>query len=246
MPLNSIGAFLPISFCAKSGSSAFAPKPSVSAKSSSPIFISVISAASLNVTSTATGPAKPFALALAVPALKPEAAAFSFSKASFALSIIGLSASSATSSDSMGACLPANSLAFSKAALLSSPFISIASMVPSALKSNTASGFSSPASIFTDSSENLLAYFATSLTPLVMAFDVIVAAVIVSIVLSLDCSPAFITFTGVFLPTNWDINASSLAFAPRPAVSAKPEPPTLMPCSVPSVSTPTIISIGPP
>ncbi len=246
MSPNSTGAFLPMSICANSGSRALAPRPSVSAKLSSPIFISVIPAASLNVTSTATGPAKPFTLALAVPAVNPEAAALSFSNASFALSIIGLSASSVSPSASTGACMPTNCSAFFKAALLSSSIISIASMVPSALNSIETAGFSSLASTLTDSSENLFAYFAMSLTPLVTAFDVIVAAVMASIVLSPDCSPAFITFTGVFLPANWDMNASSLDLAPSPAVSEKLEPPTFMPCSVPSVSTPTISSIGPP
>ena len=63
-----------------------------------------------------------------------------------------------------------------------------------------------------------------SFTPRTTALDVMVAAVIASI-----SPPFFFSATGAVLPANCSIKAGSLDLAPRPAVSLKFAPPTLMP-----------------
>ena len=46
--------------------------------------------------------------------------------------------------------------------------------------------------------------------------------------------PSFTSATGVARPANWLEKAVSFTFAPRPAVSEKPDPPHWMPVSSPS------------
>ena len=87
---------------------------------------------------------------------------------------------------------------------------------------------------------------AAELTPPVTAVEVMVAPEMASMVSSPFSPLALISFRGTVLPLNWSVNAGSLDLAPRPAVSLKLSPPTLMPVMTLSLSTPTVTTISPP
>ena len=66
----------------------------------------------------------------------------------------------------------------------------------------------------------------------------------------IDAPVTLFTFSlstaGGMRPANWSVKDFSFVFAPKPAVSEKFGPPTLMPVTAPFRSTPTTSSISPP